>query len=54
MWNPSTDLRPVRIEGLEGCPLLWNLNLSSNFIERQHPSIDLVSLWLPPGLGPVA
>ena len=23
----------ARIEGLEGCPLLWNLNLNNNFIE---------------------
>ena len=28
--------RFFRIEGLEGCPLLWNLNLNNNFIERRE------------------
>ncbi len=38
LWEKPSSLSLVllwrRIEGLEGCPLLWNLNLNNNFIER--------------------
>ena len=36
LQRSDSDLFYFRIEGLEGCPLLWNLNLNNNFIERRE------------------
>eukprot|EP00438_Fugacium_kawagutii_P002530 Skav219547 [mRNA] locus=scaffold1863:72717:83723:+ [translate_table: standard] len=43
VWVFSVQLH-TQIEGLEGCPLLWNLNLNNNFIERIEGLSHLRSL----------
>ena len=49
MWNPSTDLRPVRIEGLEGCPLALESQLEQQLHRTSAPehrlSEPLAAAW---------